>query len=178
VDNASADLPDASKVNLTRCRGCFTFVMSGLFYMGVAMSSEEKRAWIMVVVTAISYAVYVAIILGRAGDVALVDVPYAATMIWTIVAAIVASIVLNIAAAIVNPKDANKRDTRDREINQFGERIGQSFVIAGAVAALLLAMAKWEYFWISNAIYLGFVLSALVASGAKIVAYRRGFQKW
>jgi cell division protein FtsW (lipid II flippase) len=99
-------------------------------------------------------------------------------MIWTIVAAIVASIVLNIAAAIVNPKDANKRDTRDREINQFGERIGQSFVIAGAVAALLLAMAKWEYFWISNAIYLGFVLSALVASGAKIVAYRRGFQKW
>jgi hypothetical protein len=152
--------------------------MSGLFDMGAEMSSEEKRAWIMVATTASSYAIYIVIILGRAGETALVNVPYAATMLWTIAIAITASIVLNIAAAIMSPKDANKKDTRDREINRFGEYIGQSFVIVGAVAALLLAMAKQHYFWISNAIYLGFVLSALVGSTAKIVAYRRGFPKW
>ena len=29
-------------------------------------------------------------------------------------------------------------------------------------------------FWIANAVYLGFVLSAVVGSVAKVVAYRRG----
>jgi hypothetical protein len=37
-----------------------------------------------------------------------------------------------------------------------------------------LAMAEGDHFWIANAIYLAFVLSALTASVVKIVAYRRG----
>jgi hypothetical protein len=37
-----------------------------------------------------------------------------------------------------------------------------------------LAMAEFEYFWIANAIYLAFVVSALTASVVKIAAYRRG----
>jgi hypothetical protein len=43
------------------------------------------------------------------------------------------------------------------------------------VAALVLAMAEADHFWIANAVYLAFVLSALLGSAAKIVAYRRGF---
>src|SRR5262245_56694622 len=109
--------------------------MSGLFYMGVAMSSEEKRAWIMVVTTSCAYAIYVTIILRRAASTPLTEVHYASTLIWTIVLSIVAQIVLSILAAIVSPKDANKKDTRDREIGRFGEYVGQSFVIAGAVGA-------------------------------------------
>lgn len=146
------------------------------------MSSEEKRAWIMVVTTIVAYAVYLVIILGRAGATPLAQVPYVSVLLWTIGISIVvqigASILLGIAAGIVNPKEANVTDTRDREINRFGEHIGQSFVIIGAVGALLLSLAKRDYFWISNAIYLGFVLSAIVGSAAKIIAYRRGFQKW
>jgi hypothetical protein len=46
------------------------------------------------------------------------------------------------------------------------------------VAALLMAMAEWDHFWIANVIYLAFVLSAILGSVAKIVAYRRGFQPW
>ena len=41
-------------------------------------------------------------------------------------------------------------------------------------AALLMAMAKWDYFWIANVIYLGFVLWAVGGSALKLVAYRRG----
>lgn len=48
----------------------------------------------------------------------------------------------------------------------------------GGVAALLMAMAEWDHFWIANVIYLAFVLSAMLGSVAKIVAYRRGFQPW
>jgi len=38
------------------------------------MAFEEKRAWIMVVVSAAAYATYAAIVLGRAGPVPLADV--------------------------------------------------------------------------------------------------------
>jgi hypothetical protein len=41
-----------------------------------------------------------------------------------------------------------------------------------------MALAEWDRFWIANVIYLCFVLSAVVASAAKIFAYRRGFQSW
>lgn len=137
---------------------------------------EEKRAWIMAVVSAIAYAVYAILVLARADDGRLVDTPYAATLLWTVGGAIVASIVLNIAAAA--SRDGHRTDQRDREINRFGDYIGQSFVAVGGVAALLMALAEWDHFWIANAVYLAFVLSAILGSVAKIVAYRRGFQSW
>jgi hypothetical protein len=42
------------------------------------------------------------------------------------------------------------------------------------VASVVLALAKVDYFWIANIIYLGFVLWAIVGSAVKLVAYRRG----
>ena len=37
-----------------------------------------------------------------------------------------------------------------------------------------MAMARWDYFWIANVLYLGFVLWAIAGSVLKLVAYRRG----
>ncbi len=142
------------------------------------MSSEEKSAWIMLAVTVVAYATYLAIILGRADGTLLAEVSYVSTMLWTIGAAIAASIVLHIVVAIASPKDAGKKDERDREIYRFGEYTGQSFVVIGGVAVLIMAMAEVDYFWIANAIYLAFVLSGILGSVVKLVAYRRGFQPW
>ncbi|MFF5083736.1 hypothetical protein ACFY36_42370 [Actinoplanes sp. NPDC000266] len=69
-------------------------------------------------------------------------------------------------------------DQRDREIGRFGDHIGQSLVVAGAVTAMLLAFAEVRHFWIANVIYLSFVLSAVLGSTARIFAYRRGFHPW
>lgn len=138
------------------------------------MAFEEKRAWIMLVVSALAYLIYVALIVSRADGAALSSVAYAATLLWTIGGAIAASIAANIAIAFASPEDANKADQRDREIGRFGEYIGQSFVIIGGVSALGLSLLKMNHFWIANAIYLSFVLSALLGSIAKIVAYRQG----
>jgi hypothetical protein len=136
------------------------------------MSSEEKSAWIMAFVSVGAYAIYIALVATRgAAD-------YAPIMLWMIGASIVAGIVLRIVAAIVSPKDADKKDSRDREIYRRGEYIGQSFLIVGGVAALLLALLRVDYFWIANVIYLGFVLSAILASIAKVIAYRKGFVNW
>ncbi len=142
------------------------------------MSFEEKRAWIMLVVSTCAYAAYLWVVFGRLDDAPVAEVAYAGALLWSIGAAIVAAIVLNIAAAIASPRGADRKDQRDREIHRFGEYIGQSFVILGSTAALGMALAQLQHFWIANTIYLAFVLSALLGATAKLVAYRRGFQPW
>ncbi|WP_327327787.1 hypothetical protein OG735_38585 [Streptomyces sp. NBC_01210] len=142
------------------------------------MPFEEKSAWAMGVLAVSTYVGYLVVILGRTGDTPLVEVSYVATLLWALGISIAASIVLHMLMAMFSPKDTRKKDQRDREINRFGEHIGQSFVVIGGVAALGMSMAELDYFWIANAVYLAFVLSAILGSTAKIVAYRRGFQPW
>ena len=150
--------------------------MSIIYYMENEMSFNEKSAWIMAAITVGSYVAYLNIILGNAHNLPLADVPYASTLLWTIGAVIVASIVAHIVAAIAAPEDADKQDQRDREIERYGEYTGHWFVVAGAVGALGMSMAELSHFWIANVIYLALVVATLVASAAKILAYRRGFQ--
>jgi hypothetical protein len=142
------------------------------------MAFEEKRAWIMAAVSVVAYAIYVVVVVARAGDAPLAEVPYAAALLWSVGGAIAGTILLNIAAGITGPRKGAGKDARDREIHRFGEYVGQSFLVVGGVAGLLLALAEQDHFWIANAVYLGFVLSAVLSSITKIVAYRRGFQEW
>ncbi|GII92444.1 hypothetical protein [Sinosporangium siamense] len=143
------------------------------------MSFAEKRAWVMIVVSVGAYTIYVATVLSRIGDGPLADVAYAGTLLWTIGGAIVAAIVANIVMAVAGGHCAERADERDREIDQVSERIGQSIVVIGMIAALVMAIAELRHFWIANAVYLAFVLSSLLSSFAKIAAYRKGgFQTW
>jgi predicted membrane protein len=129
------------------------------------MTTEERRAWIMAVVSVIAYPIYLIVL--AAGT------SYVRALLWTVGASIVANIVAGMLFA-----GRDRKDQRDREIGRFGEHVGQSLVVAGAVAAMLLALVEADYFWIANAIYLGFTLSAVLGSTAKIFAYRRGFHPW
>jgi hypothetical protein len=142
------------------------------------MPQEEKRAWILAVVSIASYLVYAGIVLSRAGGGRLVDVRYAAPMLWTIGAAIVASIVLSILVGVATGTGTDRRDQRDREIGHRSDQIGQSFVVIGGVATLLMAIFKVEYFWIANVVYLTFTLSAILGSVARIGFYRGGLPRW
>ena len=138
------------------------------------MTYEEKGAWVYLTVTVGTYAAYLLIILGRLADRPAVDVPYARTLIWTVGASIVAGIVGRMVVGMGRPGDGRRTDVRDRDIFRLGEYVSRWFVILAALAALLMAMAKWDYFWIANILYLGFTLSAIVGSVVRIVAYRRG----
>jgi hypothetical protein len=138
------------------------------------MSYEEKRTWIYLVACAGAYAVYVAIIAGRAAHTPLAQVPYVAPLLWTTLASILASMVGRMAVDTAGPRGSARSDLRDKEISRFGEYASRWFVIAGATAAFFMALAKWNYFWIANVIYLGFVLWAVGGSVVKLVAYRRG----
>ena len=142
------------------------------------MSYEERNVWVFVVVAVVAYAAYVVVVLSRARDVPLTEVAYVGPLLWSIGGAIVASIVGTIVVALVNRRDGHEKDQRDKEINRLGEHTGQSLVVIGALAALVLAMAEADWFWIANVIYLCFVLSAVLGSATKLAAYRQDFSTW
>jgi hypothetical protein len=73
------------------------------------------------------------------------------------------------------PKGADRKDERDSGIYWHGTRVGYFVLAVGAAGAFLLTLAGVEHFWIANALYLTFVLDALISSIVRIVAYRRGF---
>jgi len=142
------------------------------------VAHQEKRAWIMLVVSAVAYAVYAAVILSRAGGHPLVRVPYAAALLWTAGAAIGASIAAETVLGTVNRGESRLKDERDRRIGSLGDQVGSSFVVIGAVAAMLMALAGWDRFWIANVIYLCFFLSAVLGSVTRVIAYRKGLPQW
>jgi len=135
------------------------------------MSYEEKGVWVYLVVVVGAYLAYVGVVLGRLTGASIDTVDYFTPLSWSIVAAIVVRIVVE----MIRPSDSSRADARDRDIDRTGERIGRWPLIVGALGALILAVLRLEYFWIANVIYLGFVASAVLASVVKLTLYRRGF---
>ncbi|WP_033344641.1 hypothetical protein [Catenuloplanes japonicus] len=140
------------------------------------MSSEEKRTWISALVGVVVPIIYLAFVMSRAASGAEVaTIAYAWPMLISIGAGVVAGIVLAIVTAAVLPKEPDRVDERDREINRRGEFAGFYVMSIAAIVPLVMAMARVEQFWIAHALYLAFVLAALASSVVKIVAYRRGW---
>ncbi|HEY3002359.1 MAG TPA: hypothetical protein VGJ44_08405 [Kribbellaceae bacterium] len=138
------------------------------------MSFGEKRAWIYAAIAVVVPAVYFATVLGQARGSAVAQVAYVRPMLTAVAAAIVLDIVASIATAIASPKGDDKPDERDRQIGRFGDYVGFYVMSVCSVVPLVLAMAKAEYFWIANTLYLAFVLAAIASSAVKIAGYRRG----
>jgi len=139
------------------------------------VSLEERFTWVEGIIAVGGYLVYLALLLGRAGD-DLAATPYVDLMLWTIGGAIVAGI---LGAIVVGATTRNQaKDSRDREIYRRGEATGYALVVAGALGALVLAWLEADHFWIANVVYLGFVLSGILAFVAKSVMYRRGLPTW
>lgn len=138
------------------------------------MSFDEKSTWIYLVIAIVVPAVYFTNVLGQVGDTPVNEIAYVRPMITAIIVAIVASIVAHIVVAMASPREADKRDERDKNINRFGEYVGGIVLAVGVVGVLGLTMAEFEYFWIANALYAAFILQAITTSIVKLVAYRRG----
>jgi hypothetical protein len=138
----------------------------------------EKSNWVAFVVAVPTLLIYVVLVVPQVLGKQIAEVSWVQPMIFTIAGFIVANILGNVVAAASNPGEADHKDQRDSEIDHFGERVGNWLIIAGACAALVLAMARADHFWIANAIYFGGITAALVSSVTKIAAYHGPFQKW
>ena len=142
------------------------------------MSYEERGQWVYLIAIVLTYGAYVAIVLGQVAQTPLAEVDYVPTMLWAIgigiALSIVGRIVVEIAAQIASPSESHEADVRDRDIGRFGEYFAGTVLGIGMVVPFALTLAEFDYFWIGNAMYLAFALSALIGTTVKLVAYRRG----
>jgi hypothetical protein len=138
------------------------------------MSYEEKGQWVYLVVILGAYGAYLGVILRRADGIALTEVSYVSPMLWSIGIAIALSIIGRIAIEIAKPSETYKIDARDKDINRFGAYVGGIALAVAMVGPFGLTLAGADHFWIANAMYVAFVLSTLLGTAVKLVAYRRG----
>src|SRR3990172_6230158 len=142
------------------------------------MAFLEKSNWVVLVVGVPTLLVYAALVVPQVLGKPIAEVSWVQPMVFAIVGFIVANVLGNVVAAVSNPAEADKNDERDREIDHIGERVGNWLIIAGSIAALVLAMTRSDHFWIANAIFLGGIAGALLSSATKIAAYHGSFQRW
>jgi hypothetical protein len=142
------------------------------------MAFLEKSNWVVLVVALPTLLVYAVLVVPQVLSEPIADVSWVQPMIFAIVGFVVANVLGNVVAAASNPGDADKNDERDKEIDHLGERVGNWLIIAGSIAALVLAMTRADHFWIANAIFLGGIAGALLSSVTKIAAYHGSFQRW
>ncbi len=141
------------------------------------MSYQERNTWAYGVIAVLGYAAYLLVVLSRADGGPLTDVAYAGPLLACTGAAVLAGIVAGAVLGALSP-DRGLRDEREREIERLGAHVGQSFLVLGGVAGLALSLAEADPFWVANALYLGFVLSAVLSATARLVAFRRGVGPW
>ncbi len=142
------------------------------------MNYEERVAWVGLVVSIASFAVYLGVLLTRAAETPMPETPYVDALLWTIGASIVVMIIVSIIVGIITHKDGHETDIRDKQIKARAEFTSRGFLIAGALAALIFALLELDPFWIANVLYLGFFLSALLETVTKIGLYRVGVPAW
>lgn len=145
-----------------------------LTWSDVKMTFVEKSTWAQAFSMLGCYGIYVAVVLGRMDGVPLSTVAYAIPVLAMIGAAIVLSILVSIAVAVVT-QDKGTSDERDTTIGRAGERIGHVAFSLGALFPLGLAMLNVEQFWIANALLLAYFLSSMASISVKLFIYRRGF---
>lgn len=138
------------------------------------MSFQEKSTWITTTAMIIVYGWYFVSVLGQVGSVDVGEIGYRGMMLVTVGALVVLLIVGHVLAAVIDPKEADRSDDRDREINRRGEFIGGYVLGTGVLVALAFAMFEVEHFWIANTLLLSLVISEVVTGAVKILLYRRG----
>ena len=142
------------------------------------MVYEERNTWATLIATVITVPIYIVIVLVQADGGPLTEVEWVPILLWTmgasIVGAIVISIVWGIFAGMGDPSGVGVSDQRDRDISRLGNRLGYGVLVAFALVALVLSMVEADWFWIGNALFLGFAISTFVGDIARVTAYRRG----
>lgn len=142
------------------------------------MVYQERNTWATLIATVITLPIYIVIVLVQADGGPLTEMEWVPILLWTmgasIVGAIVISILWGIFAGMGDPAGVGVSDQRDRDISRLGSRLGYGVLVAFALLALVLSMVEADWFWIGNALFLGFALATLVGDIARVVAYRRG----
>ncbi|WP_435747610.1 hypothetical protein [Microbacterium sp. PMB16] len=142
------------------------------------MVYEERNAWAGLILSPISLAVYIVLVLQQAAGGPLTDVDWFPLMLWVIGGSIVVTIIVTIGWGIIagakDPDGVGRSDIRDRDINRMGGRVEQAFLVIAGLGVIALCAVGADVFWIANTMYAGFAVSAIIGGVARVIAYRRG----
>jgi hypothetical protein len=147
--------------------------MLSIFDMEAGMTLTERYQWayaFAVAVTSGAYFVWLAVQLTHTpAD----DIEYVAPLLWTLLASfIVHSFGRGFA---VHASRADLRvDDRDKEVGRRADAL--SFLVFSGLAAvpMALGLAGASTFWMTNALFLAFSLTAIFNVATKAAYYRKG----
>jgi hypothetical protein len=138
------------------------------------MSYEEKLTLAYLFSTVLAFAGYLFWLLPQLfSSQPVAQIAYVGPMLTAIGIAIVLSIVVN---TLLGMTKGIKSDERDREIERHSRSHSQFLTDLGAMAAVGMAMAKLEHFWIAHTVYVALVANAILGSVIKIAFYREGIE--
>jgi len=136
---------------------------------------NEKISWATLGSIIVVYGFYFATVLTASADTPIDEIAYQGLMIVVVVVFVVMLVVLSILAAVVNPREADITDERDKAIERRGGSVGGVVLGAFVLVPLGLAMVDADTFWIAQSILAALVLSQIAEEVTKLIAYRRGF---
>jgi hypothetical protein len=142
------------------------------------VATEERNAWARLGVGILTLLGYVTALVLRADGGPVSEVAYQPLLLGAIGLAVIVSIVVTIVLGLALGDGWSTPDERDRAIQHLGTRVGQAFLVIGGLAAMAMAMATWDHFWIANTLALGFWASGVLECVAKVAAYRWGVPTW
>ena len=138
------------------------------------MTFQAKSAMLMTIALVVVYGSYFFVVGSWAITTPADQIVYQPLMIAAIVPLVILAVLGHIVVALINPKEANAYDERDRLIDLRGERIGAYVLAVGVFAGLVLAMVESAQFWIAQALLFAWVLAEISDNVSKLVLYRRG----
>ena len=142
------------------------------------MSYEERNTWAGLIASVPAIVAYVVWMLVEGARTPVAEIVWVWPMLGTIVVGLVAAILIAIVwgkiAGARDPDLEHRADVRDREIAQRAERVGQAFLVIGGLVALVLCAVQAPWFWIAQALYAGFAVSAVISSLTRLALYRGG----
>ena len=138
------------------------------------MSFQEKSAFATLAGLFVVYGVHFAIVGRWLAASSVGEIAYQPLMLVAVVVLVVFAVVSHIVIAVVNPKEADAYDERDRLIDLRSERVGGYVLAVGVFFGLVLAMGEVEHFFVAQTLLLSLVLAQISDEATKVVLYRRG----
>lgn len=139
------------------------------------MSFKATLTAVMLVVLSVVYGWYFAQVLLEANSTPVSEIAYQGLLLTMVLILVILFIVGVSIVAALRHREADDEDERDRLIEMRGDQVGSYVLAVAALAAMGLAMAEGEFFWIAHILLAGLVASEMVKASVMLVAYRRGF---
>jgi hypothetical protein len=150
----------------------------------IPATTSERAAWVAMVLTPLTVAGYLIVVLPQLADTPLAAVDWQVPLLWSIGINLVATILVTMLVTIIAGIGAGLRreefdtasDERDRGIDRHGTRVALTISAGGLLAVLVLAMFEVHPFWIGNAAFLIGAVGATAGAIAQVRAYRGVFR--